>query len=117
MKRQLQKRETLLKNIDRDIAKIVEIDRLNLAKKLRIYGAPVILKKLGRPSKFTREELSKLPVLIEKIKKENGFRTDKKALELIVSALQNRCGLSKADEVSKLQTQLSKAKNSQTIDQ
>ena len=115
MKRELQKRETLLKNIDRDIAKIVEIDRLNLANNLRTYGAPV--KNLGRPSKFTREELSKLPVLIEKIKKENGFRTDKQALELIVSALQNRSGLSKAYEVKKLQTQLSKAKKLQPIDQ
>ena len=116
MKRELQKRETLLKNIVRDIAKIVEIDRLNLANNLRIYGAPVILKKLGRPSKFTREELSKLPVLIEKIKKENGFRTDKKALELIVSALQNRSGLSKDHEVRKLKTQLSKARKLQPID-
>ena len=69
MKRQLQKRETLLKNIDRDIAKIVEIDRLNLANNLRTYGAPV--KNLGRPSKFTREELSKLPELIERIKNES----------------------------------------------
>ena len=116
MKRQLQKRETLLKNIDRDIAKIVEIDRLNLANNLRIYGAPVKLKKLGRPSKFTPEELSKLPELIERIKNENGFKTDKQALELIVSALQNRSGLSKDHEVRKLQTQLSKARKLQSID-
>ena len=66
MKRQLQKRETLLKNIDRDIAKIVEIDRLNLAKKLRIYGAPVILRipdqscHLFQPNAATHS-ISKLP--------------------------------------------------------
>ena len=53
MKRQLQKRETLLKNIDRDIAKIVEIDRLhNLANNLRIYGVPAKLNKLGTPKQF-----------------------------------------------------------------
>lgn len=116
MKRQLQKRETLLKNIDRDIAKIVEIDRLNLAKNLRTYGAPVKLKNLGRPSKFTQEELSKLPELIERIKKENGFKTYKQALELIVSNLAHRRGLSKAREVGKLQTQLSKARKLHPID-
>ena len=117
MKRHLQKRETLLKNIARDIAKIVEIDRLHdLANNLRIYGAPAKLKKLGRPSKFTPEELSKLPELIERIKNENGFKTDKQALELLVSALQNRSGLSKDHEVRKLQTQLSKARKLQSID-
>ena len=117
MKRHLQKRETLLKNIARDIAKIVEIDRLhNLANNLRIYGVPAKLNKLGRPSKFTPEELSKLPELIERIKNENGFKTDKQALELLVSALQNRSGLSKDHEVRKLQTQLSKARKLQSID-